>query len=105
MKNDEFILNISMQVAESELEDWKTWIRSDYLPALRHHDLVQSVEWHRVVSRHLENPTYALHLRFANPRDLQQFVGPKGSLILALPSQRYGEKCLTFQTIVQVLPD
>jgi hypothetical protein len=98
------IYNVTMKVDWEIVEAWLQWMQQTYIPEVvgtgcfERHQFVRLLEVDDA-----EGPTYAAQYYSMNVTNYNTYVELYAASLSKLLSDRWGEKCLAFGTLMQVI--
>lgn len=98
------IYNITTQVTADAEDNWKRWLREEYLPAidatglLSSHQLVQLLELEQE-----EGATYAVQLYFENMQRFAEFRADHLSELEEMERRRWRDDVVSFASLMEVI--
>jgi hypothetical protein len=98
------IVNTTYNVSESVVEEWKEWVRTEYIPqVITPGLLVQPRFHHLLVENEPGNQSYALQFEVQDINTLKLWFDKYSTEIKKNQSEKFQEKVLGFTTVMEVL--
>jgi len=98
-----FILNITHKVDPDILQEWKNWMQKEHIPAIMDTGLFTNFQFSKVLfPRDEEGASFAIQLHCQELRLLQRFQAKFSNDFHAQMAQKYGTKCLSFRTVLEL---
>jgi len=96
------LYNITYNVDESVLDNWLTWMKSEFVPkhvATKHFESANMVQI--LVEEEMGGVSYAVMYKSTNLELLEDFVANHSSEFNKELSDKFGQKVLTFMTLLE----
>jgi len=96
------LYNITYNVDESVLQDWLIWMKSEYIPSLVATNYFESANMVKIlVEEEMGGESYAVMYKSSNLELLEDFVVNKSAEFNKILSDKFGQKVLTFMTLLE----
>ncbi len=96
------LYNITYNVDESVLEDWLTWMKSEFIPKLITTPYFESANMVKIlVEEEMGGTSYAVMYKSPSLEILEDFVVNYSSEFNKVLSDKFGQKVLTFMTLLE----
>lgn len=98
------LYNVTVSVDNSVAEEWLTWMMEVHIPEVMATGYFLRNQICRLLNE-VENggTTYAVQFNCRSLDDLEEYQRAYGPDLQAKHANRYGEKCLAFRTILEVV--
>ena len=97
------IYNITCSVENEILEDWLIWIEKVHIPEILETKLFFEASINKVISVNDSDCTYAISYSCESIKKLHEYQVKYSKKLQRKHSNRYGEKVLTFRTILETI--
>ncbi|MCK5782296.1 MAG: DUF4286 family protein [Flavobacteriales bacterium] len=96
------LYNITYNVDESVIEDWLTWMKSEFIPKLVATEFFESANMVKIlVEEEMGGVSYAVMYKSPNLEILENFVVNHSHKFNKELSDKFGQKALTFMTLLE----
>ncbi len=96
------LYNITFVVDEDINENWLKWMKKVFIPACEATGYFEAIDFfsiHRQSADHTKS--YSTHLYTKTKKHLIEFHQVHGEKLLSLPSEEFGSKCQSFDTVLE----
>ncbi len=97
------IVNTTFCLHPEIKDDVLKWIKSSYIPSADKSGAVSDMLTRVLVDNPDGTLSYALHITFPTLEQAQKWNGGVGDSLRRILAQRYGERALTFHTILEIM--
>jgi hypothetical protein len=94
-----------MNVEENIKGEWLSWMRNDYIPQVMSCGIFYHAQINRVIAKDDSDYTFTIAYKCHTMRDLHQYQVKFADQFNQKHLERYGNKVLTFSTIMEFLED
>ena len=99
---EKVLYNITYNVDESVIEDWLTWMKTEFIPKHIATEFFESAKMVKVlVEEEMGGVSYAVMYRSTNLEVLEDFVANHSHKFNKELSDKFGQKVLTFMTLLE----
>lgn len=102
MSNKMIIVNTTFCLHPDTEAEVLSWIDNAYLPSARKYGSTSSMLTQVL---NADSPTYALHVNFPTLEEAVRWCNGVGAQLRDILAKRYGERALTFHTMLKVVRD
>jgi len=96
------LYNITYNVDESVLEEWLSWMKSEFIPKLLATKYFESANMVKIlVEEEMGGVSYAVMYKSKNLETLEDFVVEQSAKFNKELSDKFGQKVLTFMTLLE----
>ena len=100
------IYNITVKVAHEVHDDWMIWMNEIHIPAVMETGFFVDNKFYKVLLQdESDGITYAIQYFCESMGNLQKYQGQHAPRLQKEHIDRYGEKCLTFRTLLETVPN
>ena len=99
------IYNVTVSVEESIKTDWLNWIKTEHIPEVMAAAVFTKAQINRVIVQGDNNNTFAIAYTCLSMKDLHQYQVNFSAELQQKHLARYGDKVVTFRTIMQVIAE
>ena len=99
-----YIYNVTVKLDWSIHEAWLLWMQEEHIPEMletKHFYKYQMVRLVEVEQE--EGPTYAIQYYAQTREDYHRFIHSSAALLAAKSARAWGEKCIHFATLMEVV--
>lgn len=100
---DKYIINITFCLEKNCTAEWYTWLKTDFLPMLDTYEGLSEPQLVHVKIHQEETESYSLQHK-ATPQAVQAWQTEWANNARTAAEQRFGQRILLFDTILQILP-
>lgn len=100
MKN--IFYNVTYNVDETVVEDWKKWMKESYIPQLVTTDYFISIKMLKIlVEEEMGGQSFAVMYKCANLDVLEAFMENYSAELNKIMSEKFGQKVVSFMTLLE----
>lgn len=101
-----YVLNITFSVDKIIFKDWIEWYNSEGEHLLSSDELVSAVKLFNIIGAETEDEeTRCVHLEFQSNKELHQFYINGHKQFTELITNKFGEKCLYFASVLELIKE
>lgn len=97
------LYNLTIIVDETVNEEWQSWVKTAFIPKISETNLFISHRLLKVLNSPNEGITYCLQFVADNPGKYETFASDHASAIMGLHTQKFGNKCLSFSSLMEYM--
>jgi len=98
------LYNVTISVDNSIKEDWLQWIKQTHIPEIMATGLFTEYKLLTLLfEQNQDSQTFAVQYFCKSLKDFQLYEGKFAPILRQKTQERYGEKCLAFRTLLEVL--
>ncbi len=101
-----YVLNITFSVEKTVFQEWINWYLAEGEVQLSSDTLVTKVKLFNILGTETdEEETRCVHLEFESNKDLHQFYINGHKEFTELITNKFGEKCLYFASVLELIKE
>ncbi len=98
-----FIYNVTVNVAEEVHAEWLRWMKKEHIEEVMNTGCFVESQILKVLYVQDEGQTYSVQYKFMVMTDMERYNKEFAPALQAQMKAKFGDKCLAFRTLLQVV--
>jgi hypothetical protein len=97
------IYNVTVNVSDSRVDEWLSWMRQEHIPAMLGTGLFVSATLVKVIGVEQGGKTFAVQYRSDSMRDYERYHEEHAPKLQARSAELFGEDAHSFRTVLEII--